>query len=133
MESRIEWNEEFEVGNPQIDDQHRIFIDIINRIGHALLNSDDTEYQSSLFLELNAYARFHFLSEENLMKELAYPDYEKHMVEHAELLELLTNREMASGAGLANIKPTDVINFLVNWFLLHSQNDDKILADFISQ
>jgi hemerythrin len=71
--SEIVWNKQYEIGIDDIDVQHHYFANLINPLGKHLLKPGDLDYKKSLVNELNAYARFHFTSEENLMKLEGYP------------------------------------------------------------
>ena len=74
----IEWLTKYEIGIEDIDLQHHFFFNLINRLAGELTRSDDLNYQNALVSELNAYARFHFISEENMMFRVGYPESVNH-------------------------------------------------------
>ena len=82
----IEWKEEYEVGNFEIDSQHKTFVGIIFKLQQAVLKGKSTDYTDRLLLELFKYTEFHFCSEENLMLDVCYPDVRRHQDEHKKLL-----------------------------------------------
>ncbi len=63
-----------------------IFLDLINRLSEELGKSDNLAYQSVLINELNAYAVFHFISEENMMFKAGYPGLDRHKRSHRGLI-----------------------------------------------
>ena len=58
---------------------------------------------SALIAELNAYARFHFISEENMMARAGYPDLEAHRKHHNEV-----SATYASIASVINASPSEI-------------------------
>jgi hemerythrin len=69
----LHWKSDYETGVREIDLQHRFFMDLINRLHEELIGATDSDYRAALFEELSNYARFHFVSEENLMFKFGYP------------------------------------------------------------
>lgn len=129
--TRMAWNSSYEIGMEDIDFQHHFFLNLINRLAGQLLATHDLDYRNALISELNAYAKFHFLSEENMMRREHYPLLEEHRNHHRELVNqlsvkqnmlLLEDSEQAAG---------DVLDFLVAWFLSHTTHEDRLFADFV--
>ena len=90
---RIEWLSTYNLGIDDIDFQHHFFLNLINRLAEELSTSENLEYRSGLIAELNAYARFHFISEENMMLRAGYPRLAEHRQHHHKLLEQLSFKE----------------------------------------
>lgn len=86
------WSADYELGIEDIDLQHHFFFNLINRLARELLHTDDMQYRAELINELNAYAKFHFISEENMMRKSAYPHILHHQHLHVELIEQLSTR-----------------------------------------
>ncbi len=127
----IKWKSEYDLGIEDIDFQHHFFVNLINRLSHELTSSNHVEYQTALIRELNAYASFHFISEENMMFRAGYPLLEQHKKHHFELIEQLSNK-----GNLFRLNPTveegqKTINFLVNWFFDHTSKEDRLFADYL--
>lgn len=125
----LEWNSKYEVGNDDIDTQHKIFVAIINKLIEAKNSSSDKHYVELLFTELLKYAEFHFCSEENIMLEFNYPQYTEHRVEHEKVLSELRNRIFSlkyEYIDFANLE-----SFLIKWFTKHTATEDIKLAAFI--
>lgn len=127
----IQWDSKFTVGNQKIDDEHKVFIDLIRSCSDQIDSGGKPEYIDRLLEELTLYARFHFFSEENLMIWHDYPDYALHKAEHIRLLTTLAERiydyrsDPSTGEGL--------IEFIFEWFALHTTTVDKKLADHLAQ
>ncbi len=119
------WKADFDTGVREIDLQHRFFLGLINRMHEELQESADPEYRDRLFQELSNYARFHFISEENLMIKFGYPDLERHQNMHRHLIDELSWR--------AQDKSYDAIfEFLVRWFVAHTVDEDARIGRFLA-
>lgn len=119
----IEWNREYETGVAEIDLQHRYFLSLIGRIESELRGTDDPAYRKRLIEELHRYAKFHFVSEENIMYKLGYPELEKHRKHHIDLLDKLSNRSMSQDTG-------SLVAFLITWFRHHTVEEDRLIGVF---
>ena len=128
----IAWEPRFELGVEDIDFQHHYFLDLVNRIAGELGESADHGYQDALLAELNAYARFHFVSEENMMLRAGFPGREEHRARHLELIDQLSVKVNYFKLSHSEEKARDLIDFLVQWFIGHTTNEDQRFADFLS-
>ena len=133
IQARWEWKPEYELGVEDIDLQHRYFLDLINRLSEDLATSDEPEYQDMLISELNAYARFHFISEENIMFKAGYPGLEPHKMHHRQLLDQLSSKGMLLLLRRSEGKAADIIRFLMDWFLHHTNGEDRIFARYLQE
>lgn len=130
--STLKWEAKYELGIESVDHQHHYFFDLIKRIADEFENLGDSDDKYLLLKELNAYARFHFISEENLMRKYGYPKIEEHIRLHHELIESLNvveNRVQMN----PDSNTEDIVKFLVNWFMEHSMNEDKCFANFLQK
>lgn len=78
--------------------------------------------------ELRKFTEFHFVSEENLMHEIGYPNVDDHALVHSELLMQL---EMML-AKISHHKefPEDLLHFLNKWLMQHVVQEDMKIAEF---
>ncbi|MDL0431402.1 EAL domain-containing protein [Marinobacter sp. TBZ242] len=63
------WNCNFETGLKDIDDQHRVLVNILNRLAWHFASSSSEEDGSHLLDELLAYASYHFEYEEGVWEK----------------------------------------------------------------
>jgi hemerythrin len=121
----LHWKPDYETGVREIDLQHRFFMDLINRLHEELIGATDSDYRAALFEELSNYARFHFVSEENLMFKFGYPDLDHHRMMHRQLIDELSWR--------AQEKSYDaILEFLVRWFIAHTVEEDCRIGQFLA-
>jgi len=85
----LQWKDEFSVGDPSIDYEHRQLIELINEWYASLRaeNSRDTrlEFLGETYAKISA----HFALEEKVMRESKYDQYPEHKADHEELLDQL--------------------------------------------
>lgn len=122
----LDWRPEYETGIEEIDLQHRYFLRLINRLGKELVTTEDEHYRLRLLNELSRYTSFHFLSEENIMLKIGYPDFETHQRHHFELLDKLSSRA-------AGRPPESLLAFLADWFVHHTVHEDRRIGEFIQE
>ncbi len=126
----VSWKESYSVGNEQIDQEHMVFIKIIGRVHEAVIQRKSMDDIKRIMCELEKYALFHFVSEENIMIDSAFPDVAEHKKEHEKLLNTLDDKckEIISGEE----QPTTLISFLIDWFVLHTTSQDLELAKHLA-
>lgn len=125
----IEWKSSYEVGNAEIDSEHKVFVILIQKINTALKDKSSDKKIERLIRELSLYTEFHFCSEENVMIDTAYPDAVEHKAKHEELLGQLKN--LIFMFDLENRDLNKLIEFLLQWFVGHTINEDKKLAAYL--
>ncbi len=127
----IDWKPEYDFGIEDIDNQHKYFAHLINRLSEELKNINSQDHAASIVSELNAYAHFHFISEENIMRNAGYPNLEEHKILHLQLLDELNTEELILDHEFSQQKATEIIQFLTDWFLSHTLHEDRLYADYI--
>ena len=95
---------------------------------HRRLN--DTT-QVALLKELNAYVKFHFISEENMMRFAGYDLLSEHQRHHYELIDQLNAKESGLNVRYNADEAHAVVDFLVHWFTAHTTGEDKQFAEFL--
>lgn len=127
----LQWKQEYETGIEDIDYQHHFFFNLIVRLYGELASSDDLLYKNALISELAAYARFHFISEENMMLRSAFPGMHDHKNLHHELLNHLSVRVNKMEINCSDENRWAVIAFLMDWFLHHTTTIDQEFAKYL--
>lgn len=122
----LQWDQKFEVGHERIDAEHRAFLNLIRSISEE----NDRPRITRLLRELEKYAEFHFVSEENIMEDHGYPGLAVHRLIHNRLLSGLTEQLHAFRNGSVDVAA--IVEFLFQWFALHTSQEDRKLVDFLS-
>ncbi|MBE9537238.1 MAG: hemerythrin family protein [Proteobacteria bacterium] len=128
----IEWSDkDFSVGVPDIDEQHREWIGIINRLHDALLSPEAGDYKYTLFKELLAYTDLHFSDEERLMEDIDYPHLQKHKEMHYFFKTQILEQVQMLFKG-EPIMMSQVMSQLKHWLTEHIMKEDMKFGKYIS-
>lgn len=131
--AHITWQDSYVLGIQDIDFQHHYFLNLINRLIDDLRQHGDPTVQGALVSELNAYARFHFISEENMMLRAGYPRIDEHKLHHRQLLDQLSLKQLQLEVRHSEESLNEIIDFLVDWFVHHSNSEDRLFADYLRE
>ncbi len=126
---KINWQKEYELNIPVIDEQHKGLVDLINQITEAKKNNQAYEIVRDVMFKLVDYTKVHFKYEEEHMSLNQYPKLVFHNAQHHSLINhiitLLT--QMKNGR-------TDVLDeihsMLSNWLIKHILREDKLYGSY---
>ncbi len=129
MGAFVEWSDSLSVGIEEIDEQHKILVNLINRMHQAIHERHGSDVVKDILAELADYTRIHFAVEESLMRILNYPGYDEHKEIHDELLghvvELIEKVE--SGKTAIGF---ELLHFLKTWLTKHIMEEDMRYTGF---
>lgn len=128
---KLQWDSKFEVGHERIDHEHQVFLNLIRSASDAADNGSSKARVLRLLTEVQKYAEFHFVSEENIMIDIDYPEYSAHHQEHTRLLARLEDEFLAYGNDEISLE--HIVDFLFEWFAIHTTRRDQQLAQYIYQ
>jgi hemerythrin-like metal-binding protein len=117
----IEWSADLQLGHEAIDAQHREIVVAANGVHQAFAEGSRDARRAAL-RELRDVTAAHFLYEEKLMHEHAYPNAAVHAENHAGLMEQLarlTDLLHVDGAG------ERLLPFLRGWVVSHIVHFDR--------
>ena len=115
------WNVAHEVGVPELDEQHARLVELLNKLTDALRNGEAHE---AALQDVVRYTRFHFATEERLMRDQHYDGAAMHRDMHQRLLEELSGLCL-DGAG---VSVSLIVRYLREWLLRHVDGADRDLA-----
>ncbi len=128
----IEWKDEFSVGVPEVDHEHRELIDLINAL-HARLGSEAAQVSVEDFLgEIYAKISAHFALEEKVMRDRDYDQYQDHKTAHEQLLDEIRDI-MDDYEDSAEFNEQDLAARLERWFSEHFKTKDARLHKHLSR
>ena len=116
------WQERYLIGHPRIDREHRLFFDIVAAFSEGCRQRLGRDALISLLEEVLLFAKFHFRSEENVMRALGFEGLQAHRELHRQLIDRLGR--MIVGVKLGRYAPTEVEEFLVKWLVRHVTRED---------
>lgn len=129
--SLIEWRDEFSIGLPDVDHEHREMISMINALHESLGPAADTGRIVAALGEIHARIALHFALEEREMHKLGYISYSDHKEDHERLLDdildIMDSVETEVGY--------DQVKFgrrLAKWFTEHFRTHDARLHRWLA-
>jgi len=126
----ISWSDSFLIDVPIVDDQHRRLFNLAGDVYTLSRSNPDRAALVKSLDELLDYTRYHFLHEENLMREEDYPRFEAHRLLHEKLAgQTAAFRERAIGREAVDVG--EFLNFLYTWLTQHIMDQDKKIGTFI--
>jgi hemerythrin len=129
MSKFVEWSDALSVGIEEIDEQHKVLAELVNRMHHAIHERHGSEVVKEILAELAEYTRIHFAVEESLMRILNYPEYENHKAIHEELLQHVIELRDKVESGKTAIG-FELMHFLRNWLTKHIMEEDMAYSGF---
>ena len=128
--SLIEWDEQYSVGVPLMDSQHQKWFHYINEFHEVVTDGSDHDEISELLDNLVIYSRYHFASEERLLKRVEFPELSQHEDDHARMTRrLLSLQEMFLSGKLEAAE--ELLKTLSSWVDEHILADDREYGIFI--
>lgn len=127
----ITWDDELSVGIQEIDEQHKILVNLINRLFNEALVKHNVSVAKEILTELVQYTIIHFAVEESLFRIFNYPEYERHKQQHEELKRqvIALKDRIEQGEEIT----TELINFLRGWLKKHILHEDKKYTNFLAE
>jgi hemerythrin len=126
----VTWEEAFETGHAEIDQQHRELLALVDDLESAQEESPQTLLR--VLQHVMDFTHTHFLMEEVLMVEVGYPSRasEEMIAQHAEFTSYARLRVLEFRKG-APVSVLPLQSFLAEWLTRHEFGLDRLLADFI--
>ena len=129
---RIDWSVEFSVNNSEIDNQHKKWVEIHNKLHEVLLSGNSSEVSKATLTTIESmkdYVQQHFAFEEDYMKSIGFPELDKHTQIHRDFEKTIQNYidEIESGSLVIN---TEILKVLKGWLENHILYEDKKYAVF---
>jgi hemerythrin-like metal-binding protein len=125
--SLMTWTSAMSVGLPELDEDHRVLIRIINQLAESEKNEDHAAILRQSLYSLLRYAEFHFAREEKVLAACEFPGMTHHKGEHRaftahmrKLAEAMDEGELA----VAEIVNRDLLTYLRDWLNHHILIED---------
>ncbi len=122
---------DLDTGVKDLDSEHDLMLGLIRALEKAVTSAPKPQVEA-LLLQLGEFARVHFATEEIMMRLYAYPEFGRHQLEHAKLLDQIdeVRAEFASG----NVQPTrSLATAMQHWFAEHVRTLDAALARHVRE
>jgi hemerythrin len=125
------WKDEYAIGIPHIDEQHKHLFEIGNSI-YALLEdqviTDKYDKIVTIINELKEYTKYHFDSEEKYMLQTKYPKYLSQKVAHDDFIAKIEEVQLQDIDADQESYIRELLLFVFNWVLEHILKEDKLIV-----
>lgn len=128
----FQWSDDFSVGIPEIDNQHKMLFELINRVFQAALHQEHKSSISEILDTLVDYTRSHFVLEEKLLLAASYANLSEHQQEHRRFVEKMESvvRKFLLEEKVVTF---ELINFLKHWLKEHILETDMAYAGALAR
>ena len=124
----IEWDDKYCVGILRIDNDHKRYIDTLNKLILLKKNNETSEGIKQVLREMTNYVLIHFKTEETYMSEFNYPDYQNHKNEHHDFaMKIISYLDKVVNGEYQIAR--DMLEDLKSWLVSHIQSTDLKYID----
>ncbi|MFA6855633.1 MAG: hemerythrin family protein [Treponema sp.] len=129
---KIEWNDSYLLGIPEIDNQHKKLLAVANDLYDAASGSAGNYMikMSKVLKALTDYTVYHFGEEEKFMKKYGYDAVALHKKEHDGFVVEVNNQIQKLGTG-SQKDALVFYSFVAGWVLTHIAKKDRVWAAFV--
>jgi len=120
------WDEKYLVGHPEIDADHRALLRMTEELYDQIKDGTAQDRLGGVLARLASYSKFHFETEESLMRRTAYRDYDQHRREHERFTTTMSHltKRMEDIAD-------DLLVFLGGWVDEHTCGADRRVMEHV--
>ena len=128
----IVWEERFSVNIREVDRQHKVLIELINKL-HSNREEGDPRWIGDILTQLENYTVFHFDWEEKFMARYGYEESDKHKLIHKKFVAKIAEARRKFEAGRTEALGDGLLEFLQDWLLSHIMKVDKQYAAHLNK
>ena len=128
------WSELFETGVELIDSQHKVLVDVTNRLGDAVMGGD-AQQGLAVLEQLKAYATYHFSAEQAWSVKAGQPPHAllAHHATHEGFLAQVLRFAEGWDANSGQPQAKALHRYLSAWLISHILSDDRKMVQRLSQ
>lgn len=128
----IHWESEYSVGIYKLDEQHKIFINLINQLHEANARHSTLATLKRIVANLESYTAMHFEDEERMLTQVGYFRLRSHRNAHNKFAFQLADfaKRIRGGETKAAV---ELANYLDDWLNDHLDKVDLLYVEFLKQ
>ncbi len=126
----MEWSDQLSVGIQEIDEQHKVLVDLINQLHDAIIHHHGADVSCEIMDRLCDYTKIHFAVEESILRILDYPDYADHKTHHEMLLTQVQELRHKMETEDHSIS-FELLHFLKKWLTIHIMEEDTAYVEHL--
>jgi hemerythrin len=132
-DTQIEWDDSFLIGIEELDYEHKILINDINRLHLELVRQDEKSEIEKCLGDIYARMQAHFALEEHVMKEREYEFFDEHKREHERLLDSYSGYMIQILNDTAVSFSNPIEGTLNHWVINHILHSDKKMSLMVQE
>ena len=122
--SYLKWSDKYSLNVEEIDEQHKKLVGLVNDMYDAMQAGKGRDMIEMVIAEFVAYTDYHFKSEEHLLRQNGYPEYNEHKEMHDNLSRKAHSIKEAFDKGNTP-SAIEVMLLLTNWLNIHILEEDR--------
>jgi hemerythrin len=127
----MKWRPDFELGIPEIDQQHKKIVELINTLNDAFMKDESKGRLGGILNEMADYADYHFKTEEKLFNGRNFPFAKEHILQHKEFTQKVQDYKIKHESGQS--VTFRVLMFLRKWLIDHILDSDREYVDIVKR
>lgn len=128
----ITWDESFSLGIELIDEQHKVWISLMNELYDAMSQGEGWNVIKKVLTGMHEYTEFHFSTEEKYFEKFDYPEKDQHENIHKKFIDKLHEFEDQFSKDDTTLT-SEVMEFMKEWLINHIQVVDRRYVDFFHE
>ena len=127
VQQLVTWSSDFHLDLPEIDDQHRLLADLINKVWQVTVDHHADPARTLTIIEaLERYTITHFTQEEVFMREIGFSGFVAHKQAHERFIARISEEKAKVMAGQR--LHLDIVHYLKDWLINHILVADREYA-----
>ena len=126
----VHWLESYSLGVAELDEHHQYFFCLLNILQDAIGEDKSESVVEMVLNELLEFARYHFTTEEELMRKANYPGLAKHSGEHAIVADRLAKLKKSFQPGEKD-NGFALLDLVRSWLVKHFEQADKDYSEYL--
>ncbi len=132
MKKLINWSDAYSIGHDEVDKQHQVLVELINKLYDSFLSAKAYDMVSEILDEMIDYTQYHFGYEHEIFEKYSYPEYEEHKTVHESFVMKTIEFKQKIAAGEKTVT-YDIMIFLRDWLIEHIQGEDTKYVDYFKE
>ena len=126
------WSPQYELGIPIIDEQHRGVVSLLNSLFYYISNPSRKALIMPLLKTCKRYIELHFITEEGVLSNTGYPDWQAHKATHRKIYAKLQAalHNIMRGGNYDNA-PEEFLYLMKTLWIEHSNIADQAFAPYV--
>jgi len=127
------WNQDYNTGNPSMDDEHQKIFQILEKAFEKVSSENTEEKIKETLTKLYMFMKKHFKVEEKYMRDIQYPEYEKHKEVHDQFIDKTNELFLQLKSLNSKIFEKKLAKFIDEEIITHMIDEDKKIVEFANK